>query len=81
MKKCEDSGLGGNRGLVRTSNSRGDVLREYLWKTLPSREIKSFVKFHLIASMSKHPFSAFKYLYNGAVFFPFTSTYVYTITI
>lgn len=63
-------------GMVRTSNWRGEVLGEYLWETLPSGETKNLVKFHLIASMSKPPFSAFKYLYNGAVFFPFTSTYI-----
>lgn len=61
---------------VRTSNWRGEVLGEYLCKTLPSGETKNLVKFHLMASMSKPPFSAFKYLYNGAVFFPFTSTYI-----
>jgi len=71
-----DSGLGENQDGIRTSNWRGEVLGEYLCKTLPSGETKNLVKFHLIASMSKPPFSAFKYLYNGAVFLPFTSTYI-----
>lgn len=61
--------------MAQTSISRGDVVGAYLSTTFPSLFTRNLVKFHLMPSPNKPPFSDFRNLNSGAAFSPFTSIY------